>query len=136
MSAPCSLFVVAQFLLELGLGRVAGDLLFPGRVLGAPLVLLLIREPRRPNVGSNGTVVPGLVLVDVSLGDCRIHRGFFEKMLPNPIVTLDLFDEQDLRAYVGVVHHAFLDAIVDLMVELGQDASKLERSSKGFLGIS
>lgn len=64
------------------------------------------------------------------------HRGFFEKMLPNPIVTLDLFDEQDLRAYVGVVHRAFLDAIVDLMVELGQDTSKLERSSKGFLGIS
>ena len=64
------------------------------------------------------------------------HRGFFEKMLPNPIVTLDLFDEQDLRAYVGVVHHCFLDAVVDLMVGLGQDSSKLERSSKGFLGIS
>lgn len=64
------------------------------------------------------------------------HRGFFEKMLPNPIVTLDLFDEQDLRAYVGVVHHCFLAAVVDLMVGLGQDTSKLERSSKGFLGIS
>jgi hypothetical protein len=34
------------------------------------------------------------------------------------------------------VHHCFLDAVVDLMVALGQDASKLDRSSKGFLGIS
>jgi hypothetical protein len=49
---------------------------------------------------------------------------------------LDLFDEQDLRAYVTAVHHAFLDAVVELLTTLGQDASRLERSSKGFLGIS
>lgn len=64
------------------------------------------------------------------------HRGFFEKLKPDPLVRLDLFDEQDLRAYVTAVHHCFLDSVVDLMVALGQDGSKIERNSKGFLGIS
>ena len=64
------------------------------------------------------------------------HRGFFEKLAPNPLVALNLFDEQDLRAYVGTVHHCFLDAVVELLTTLGQDTTKLERNSKGFLGIS
>lgn len=49
---------------------------------------------------------------------------------------LDLFDEQDLRAAALAVHLAFLGAIVDLLATLGQDASTLNRSTKGFLGIS
>jgi hypothetical protein len=49
---------------------------------------------------------------------------------------LDLFDEQDLRAYVTAVHHAFLDAVVEILAGLGQETSTLQRSSKGFLGIS
>ncbi len=49
---------------------------------------------------------------------------------------LDLFDEQDLRAYVTAVHHAFIAAVVKLLSTLGQDASSLNRNSKGFLGIS
>jgi hypothetical protein len=64
------------------------------------------------------------------------HLGFFEKLKPDPLVRLNLFDEQDLRAYVTAVHHCFLDSVVDLMVALGQDGSKIERNSKGFLGIS
>jgi hypothetical protein len=64
------------------------------------------------------------------------HRSFFEKLIPDPLVKLDLFDEQDLRAYATTVHHAFLDAVVDLMVALGKDASTLKRDSRGFLGIS
>jgi hypothetical protein len=64
------------------------------------------------------------------------HRSFFEKLIPDPLVKLDLFDEQDLRAYATTVHHAFLDAVVDLLVSLGKDASTLKRDSRGFLGIS
>lgn len=64
------------------------------------------------------------------------HRSFFERIKPNPLVRLDLFDEQDLRAYVTAVHHCFTDSVVDLVSSLGQDTSQVDRSSKGFLGIS
>lgn len=64
------------------------------------------------------------------------HRSFFERFKPNPLVQLDLFDEQDLRAYVSAVHHCFTDAVVELVTSLGQDTSRVDRSSKGFLGIS
>lgn len=49
---------------------------------------------------------------------------------------LDLFDEQDLRAYVTNAHHCLLDAVAKLMLDLNQDPSKIDRKSKGFLGIS
>jgi len=64
------------------------------------------------------------------------HRSFFERLKPNPLVTLNLFDEQDLRAYVTAVHHSFLDAVIDLMIALGQDSSRIDRKTNGFLGIS
>ena len=64
------------------------------------------------------------------------HRSFFERLKPNPLVALNLFDEQDLRAYVTAVHYGFLDAVIDLMIALGQDTSKLDRKTNGFLGIS
>ena len=52
------------------------------------------------------------------------------------ILDLDLFDEQDLRAYVTNSHHCLLEAVEKLIVELHQDPSKIERKSRGFLGIS
>jgi hypothetical protein len=64
------------------------------------------------------------------------HRSFFERLKPNPLVALNLFDEQDLRAYVTAAHHSFLDAVIDLMLSLGQDASRIDRKTNGFLGIS
>jgi len=48
---------------------------------------------------------------------------------------LDLFDEQDLRAYVTVVHQSFIEAVIDLLNTLGQDTN-VNRTSKGFLGVS
>lgn len=48
---------------------------------------------------------------------------------------LDLFDEQDLRAYVSVVHHALVEAVIELLTTLGRDTD-INRTSKGFLGIS
>jgi len=46
---------------------------------------------------------------------------------------LDIFDQQDLRAYVTVVHHALLKAVTELMSELNQDSSKIDRKSRGLI---
>lgn len=51
-------------------------------------------------------------------------------------LDLDLFDEQDLRAYVTNAHHCLLEAVDKLLTDLHQDTSKIDRKSKGFLGIS
>jgi hypothetical protein len=51
-------------------------------------------------------------------------------------LKLDLFDEQDLRAYVTNTHHSLLKAVEKLMLSLNQDPSKIDRKSKGFLGVS
>ena len=48
----------------------------------------------------------------------------------------DPFDFQDLNAYVTVVHHALLEAVGEIMQSLNQDPSKIDRKSKGFLGVS
>ncbi len=49
---------------------------------------------------------------------------------------LNLFNKQDLTAYVTNVHHCLLEAVEKLMTGLNQDPSKIERKSRGFLGIS
>ncbi|MFZ6016294.1 MAG: hypothetical protein ACOYU0_01510, partial [Nitrospirota bacterium] len=53
-----------------------------------------------------------------------------------PSAYLDLFDEQDLRAYVTNAHHCLIEAVEKLMLNIGQDPSKIDRKSRGFLGIS
>lgn len=50
--------------------------------------------------------------------------------------SLDLFDRQDLTAYATICHHSTLKAVEKLMLALDQDPSKIDRKSKGFLGIS
>lgn len=52
------------------------------------------------------------------------------------MVDLDIFDLQDLTAYVTNTHHCLLEAVTKLMIELNQDPSKVDRKSRGFLGIS
>ena len=49
---------------------------------------------------------------------------------------LDLFDQQDLRAYSTNAHRCMLKAVDALMLSLAQDPNKIERRSRGFLGIS
>jgi len=49
---------------------------------------------------------------------------------------LNLFNKQDLRAYMTNVHHSLLEAVEKLMLDLNQDPSKIDRKSRGFLGIS
>ena len=52
------------------------------------------------------------------------------------ISDLNLFDQQDLRAYATNAHHCLLKSVEKIMVELHQDTSKIDRKSRGFLGIS
>jgi len=51
------------------------------------------------------------------------------------LMEIDIFDQQDLRAYVTVTHHCLLKAVKNLMKELGQDFSQIQRKSKGFLEV-
>jgi hypothetical protein len=52
------------------------------------------------------------------------------------INDLNVFDQQDLRAYGTNAHHGIMKAVDKLVLNLGQDPNKLQRMSRGFLGIS
>jgi hypothetical protein len=43
--------------------------------------------------------------------------------------------EQDLRAWLTVVHHAVIDAVDGLFDDLKRDRSKIRRKSRGILEI-
>jgi hypothetical protein len=60
----------------------------------------------------------------------------YVSLIPGLSSDLDLFDQQDLRAYATNIHHCFLKAVTKLMTGANQDPSKIDRKSKGFLGIS
>jgi len=60
----------------------------------------------------------------------------FVSFIPRVIADLDVFDLQDLRAYNTACHCSVLEAVEKLMLSLNQDPSKIERKSRGFLGIS
>ena len=72
--------------------------------------------------------------------------GFFKKRLSNVLtsgasdkalsLSLDIFQQQDLNAYATIVHHCLLKAVEKMMSGKGQDTSRIDRKSKGFLGIS
>ena len=49
---------------------------------------------------------------------------------------LNLFNKQDLTAYVTCVHQCMLEAVEKMMSGKGMDTSKIDRRTKGFLGIS
>jgi hypothetical protein len=60
----------------------------------------------------------------------------YVSVIPKVLSDLDLFDQQDLIAYATNAHHCLQKAVEKLMINLGQDLSKIDRKSKGFLGIS
>lgn len=60
----------------------------------------------------------------------------FVSMTPRALSDLDVFDQQDLTVFATNAHHCLLKAVEMLMVKLHQDPSKIDRKSKGFLGIS
>jgi hypothetical protein len=60
----------------------------------------------------------------------------YVNVIPRTFSDLDLFDKQDLTVYVTNAHHCMQKAVDKLMLDLKQDPNRLERKSKGFLGIS
>jgi hypothetical protein len=67
-----------------------------------------------------------------------LKRFISKKTFGNPqalSTQINLFDQQDLRAYASIAHHS-LKRVVDLLgTELQQDFSGVDRKSKGFLAI-
>jgi uncharacterized membrane protein len=49
--------------------------------------------------------------------------------------ALNIFDQQELSAYATTVHSCLLKAVDTVRKELGQDPSKFNRKSKGFLEV-
>jgi hypothetical protein len=75
-----------------------------------------------------------------------IEPGFFKKALSTALthgasplaltLSLDLFDQQDLRAYVTTVHRCCVRRAVEhFATELGQHTAKFDWQSKGFLKV-
>jgi hypothetical protein len=60
----------------------------------------------------------------------------FVSIIPKTISDLDLFDQQDLTSFATNAHHCLLKTVEKLMANLNQDPSKIDRKSRGFLGIS
>jgi len=60
----------------------------------------------------------------------------FVSLATEAMKDLDIFDQQDLRAYVTVAHHSLISSVEKIMRSQNQDPSKIERRSRGFLGIS
>ncbi len=56
--------------------------------------------------------------------------------VPKSLGDLDIFDQQDLTAYATNAHKCMEKAVEKIMVDAGQDPSKVDWKSKGFLGIS
>jgi hypothetical protein len=47
----------------------------------------------------------------------------------------NLFQQQELKAFVAVIHRCVRQAIVELLLSFGQEPSQLEATSTGFLGV-
>lgn len=59
----------------------------------------------------------------------------FTKKTVSP-AHMDLFDLEELTAYVTTVHHALIDAAKEIAESVGFDFTKVDRKSRGFLNIS
>lgn len=78
---------------------------------------------------------------------CRfltVEPGFLKRQMSQALtggesrafsVPKNLLVEQDLHAWVTVVHHAVLDGVKALYTKLGQDPSGIRRETKGFLQV-
>jgi len=74
------------------------------------------------------TVEPGFLKRQLS----QAITGGSDQLLSTP---KNLLVEQDLTAWVSVVHHAVLDAVKALMTKSGLDPAGLRRETKGFLQV-
>lgn len=80
------------------------------------------------------TVEPGFFK---SISSRLITKALTKTSNPNALsFALDLFDQQDLRAYVTSVHRCCVKrAVEQLVAELGQQSTNFDWKSKGFLSV-
>lgn len=82
----------------------------------------------------------------IHLDCCRfltVEPGFLKKWASEKLTGYadalsapkNILIHQDLRAWTTVVHHAVVNSVEQLMVNLGLDTKLLQRGSKGFLEI-
>ena len=71
----------------------------------------------------------GFRMIGLDISPTAIHKA---NELARTHNFLDIFAQQDLRAYVTVVHHCLKEVVEMLMKGLGQDTSKIDGKSKGF----
>jgi len=74
------------------------------------------------------TVEPGFLKRQLS----QAITGGEDRLLSTP---KNLLVEQDLQAWVTVVHHCVLDAVKGLVKQLGQDPTGVRSTTKGFLEV-
>jgi hypothetical protein len=66
----------------------------------------------------------------------KIGAAIYTAGLSTFLLSFDIFDQQDLIAFATSVHHSLLKAVEKLLYSLNQDPSKINRKSRGFLGVS
>jgi hypothetical protein len=62
--------------------------------------------------------------------------GFMKKVTGVDLASYNAFQVEDLRAFAALVHQAVTKAMDTVMQEAGLDPEKVNKTSKGFLGIS
>ena len=73
--------------------------------------------------------------LDVSW-NLTFEPGFLKKFTGVDFSSLNAFQVEDLRAFVTLVHRGVTTAVDVIMQEAGLDPEKVNKTSKGFLGVS
>ena len=77
---------------------------------------------------------PLLILLLPIVIPINIYQKFKRKTVAP--ADMDIFDLEELTAYVTTVHHALIDATKEVSEAVGFDFTKVDQKSKGFLNIS
>lgn len=120
---------------------------FASAIIGERRDFLVITQSRNPRLQpyqmflncrdyGNNLAVDWHVTFRPTFWQAVLSLVLIRASLSNPLLELDLFDQQDLRAYVTNAHRCLVKAVQKLMLDLSQDVSSLDRRSRGFLGIS
>lgn len=89
-------------------------------------------------VGGGGIITASVMLANYCYTAPLKFLGRMKNAATNSVSAedMDIFDIEELSAFVTVSHHSLLDAVEELMTGIDQDFSKVEKKSRGFLNIS
>jgi hypothetical protein len=73
--------------------------------------------------------------LDVSW-NLTFEPGILKRMTTIDYSSLNAFQVEDLRAFTTLVHRAVTQSVDTIMQEAGLDTEKVNKTSKGFLGVS